>query len=104
MGHVEQVVYFWVHIARRLMTDSKTEARIDSARSVTIERGQGVVGKRLTGALSEEQRKQIDDAFDLFDDNKDGRIDARELKVLGSDVGWALGGDSALLDVCLWGD
>ncbi len=63
------------------MTNSKTETRIDSARGSPVEREGGGVGESLPDTVSEEQRKQIDDAFDLFDVDKGGTIDARELKV-----------------------
>jgi hypothetical protein len=74
------VVYFWVHIARRIMTCSETEASIASARG-------GLIEKELSGstspseALSEKQREQISDAFKLFDVDGDGRIELNELKV-----------------------
>ncbi len=83
MGHDGQVVFFWVHIARRLMTDFEREDRINSARS---DRNKGSEGGASSGtnppdsALSERQKKQIDFAFHLFDDDDDGRIDSNELK------------------------
>ena len=37
--------------------------------------------KKLRNELTEEQRQEIKEAFDLFDTNAKGEIDAKELKV-----------------------
>lgn len=39
------------------------------------------VNKRLRNELTEEQRQEIKEAFDLFDSESSGVIDAKELKV-----------------------
>jgi hypothetical protein len=63
------------------MTDSKTEAKIDSARGGMIKGNEVGINGGLPNTLSLEQKKQMDEAFDLFDIDKDKRIDFYELKV-----------------------
>ena len=52
--------------------------------------GAGAVKRRQRQELSEEQKQEIKEAFDLFDTDKTGTIDYHELKVamraLGFDV------------------
>jgi hypothetical protein len=69
----EQVVYYWVHITRRIMTDPKTKKKIEKARGSLVE------GSSLPD-LSGEQMKQIEAAFQIFDRRKDGKIDSSEQK------------------------
>jgi len=42
---------------------------------------QGVTSKKNKNELTEEQRQEIKEAFDLFDSEGNGVIDAKELKV-----------------------
>ena len=44
-------------------------------------------GKGRQGGLTEEQKQEIREAFDLFDTNGSGTIDAKELKV-SVEEGW----------------
>jgi len=43
-------------------------------------------GARKRRELTEEQKQQVHEAFDLFDTDKDGAIDYHELKVLYSTI------------------
>ena len=56
-------------------------AQFDVGRAQAYRRG-GARAKRSTGSdLTEEQKQEIREAFDLFDTDGSGTIDAKELKV-----------------------
>lgn len=71
----------------------------------------GRAAKKPPAELTEEQRQEIKEAFDLFDTDGSGCIDAKELKVamraLGfepkkEEVDWSHAGQLQGADVCDW--
>lgn len=66
-------------------------ARLEAARQETAERARReAASAQALEALSEEQREEINEAFSLFDLDKDGRVDYHELKVALKALGFDL--------------
>jgi hypothetical protein len=59
-----------------------TRLAVDSlARLLSFSRVRAIVAEGKRSDLSEEQKQEIKEAFDLFDTDKSGSIDYHELKV-----------------------